>query len=45
MRKALDYYLEGHATGSGSAFAKVFHPESKLFFNREGAFTQVTSAE
>jgi hypothetical protein len=45
VRTALGYYLEGHATGQGSAFAKVFHPESKLFFNRDGKFSQVTSAE
>jgi hypothetical protein len=45
VRKALGYYLEGHATGQGSAYARVFHPEAKLFFNREGKFSQVTSAE
>ena len=45
VRKALGYYLEGHATGQGSAFAKAFHPEAKLFFNREGKFSQVTSAD
>jgi hypothetical protein len=45
VRKALGYYLEGHATGQSAAFAKAFHPDAKLFFNRDGKFTQVTSAE
>ena len=45
VRRALDFYLEGHATGQASAFARAFHPESKLFFNRDGKFSQLTSAE
>jgi hypothetical protein len=45
VRKALGYYLEGHATGQGSAFARAFHPEGRLFINRDGKFTQLTSAE
>jgi hypothetical protein len=45
VRKALGYYLEGHATGKGSAYAQVFHPDAKLFFNRDGKFSQVTSAD
>jgi hypothetical protein len=45
VRKALGYYLEGHATGKGSAHAQAFHPDAKLFFNRDGKFTQVTSAD
>ena len=45
VRKALGYYLEGHATGQGAAHSKAFHPDAKLFFNRDGKFSQVTSAE
>jgi hypothetical protein len=45
VRKAVGYYLEGHATGQGAAFAKGFHPDAKLFFNRDGKFSQLTSAE
>lgn len=45
VRKALGYYLEGHATGQGAAYAKAFHPDAKLFFNRDGKFSQLTSAE
>jgi hypothetical protein len=45
VRKALGYYLEGHATGQGAAFARAFQPEAKLFFNRDGKFSQLTSAD
>jgi hypothetical protein len=45
VRKALGYYLEGHATGKGSAFTQAFHPDAKLFFNRDGKFSQLTSAD
>jgi hypothetical protein len=45
VRQALDYYLQGHATGNGEFFKKAFHPEAKLFWIREGQFAQRTSAE
>lgn len=45
VRQALDYYLRGHATGEGEHFKKVFHPEAKLFWIREGQFSQRTSAD
>lgn len=45
VRAALDHYLQGHATGDGAHFALVFHPDSKLYFNRDGKFSTRTSAE
>lgn len=45
VRAALQHYLLGHATGDGSHFEMVFHPESKLFWMREGALATRTSAE
>lgn len=45
VRAAIEHYFRGHATGDGENFKKVFHPDSKLFFIRDGKLTQVTSAE
>jgi hypothetical protein len=45
VRAAIEHYMRGHATGDGAHHRKVFHPESKLFFIREGKFTQRTSEE
>lgn len=45
VRQSIEHYFQGHATGSGEEFKKVFHPDSKLFFIRDGKLTQVTSEE
>jgi len=45
VRAAVGHYLQGHATGDGAHFRLVFHPDSKLYFNREGKFSTRTSAE
>lgn len=45
VRQAIEHYFRGHATGDGQHFQKVFHPEAKLFWMREGKFAQRTSAE
>jgi hypothetical protein len=45
VREALEHYLAGHATGDGAHHKMVFHPEAKLFFNRDGQFATRTSAE
>ena len=45
VRQAIEHYFRGHATGMGEHFQKVFHPEAKLFWVREGKFAQRTSAE
>ncbi len=45
VRAALEHYLLGHATGDGAHFRQVFHPESKLTFNRAGKYTTRTSEE
>lgn len=44
-RKAVELYLRGHATGTVEPFREAFHPEMKMFFNRDGAFMQRTAAE
>ena len=45
IREALSHYLQGHATGDGAHHEMVFHPESKLFWIRDGQLNQRTSAE
>lgn len=45
VRAAIDHYFRGHATGDGSHFRNVFHPDSKLFFIRDGKLMQWTSDE
>lgn len=44
-RVPLENYLKGHATGDGEYFKKAFHPESKLFWYRDGKLMTRTSAE
>jgi hypothetical protein len=38
-------YFQGHATGDGQYFRKAFHAEAKLFWVKDGALAQKTSAE
>lgn len=45
VRKAIEYYLQGHATGNGENHRKAFHPEAKLFWIRDGKFAQRTSED
>ena len=45
VRAAVEHYFQGHATGQGEHFRKVFHPDAKLFFMRDGKLTQWTSEE
>ncbi|MDQ3949450.1 MAG: nuclear transport factor 2 family protein [Gemmatimonadota bacterium] len=45
VRAALEHYLQGHATGDGAHHRVVFHPESKLFWVRDGQLMQRTSAD
>ena len=45
VRAAVEHYLRGHATGLGEHHRRAFHPEAKLFFVRDGKFSQITSEE
>jgi hypothetical protein len=45
VRAAIEHYFQGHATGQGEHFRKVFHPDAKLFFMRDGKLTQWTAEE
>lgn len=36
IRQALQYYLDGHATGDAEVMAKAFHPTARLQFVRNG---------
>ena len=45
VRASVQHYLQGHATGDGAHFEMVFHPESKLFWMRDGQLNQRTSAD
>ena len=44
-RAAVEHYLAGHATGNPAEFSAAFHPKAMLFWNRDGQFTERTSAE
>jgi hypothetical protein len=44
-RAAVDHYLAGHATGSPDEFRAAFHPKAMLYWNRDGAFAERTSAD
>jgi hypothetical protein len=37
IRQALQYYLDGHATGDPDVMARAFHPSARLQFIRDGA--------
>lgn len=45
VRAALEHYLQGHATGDGSHFRMVFHPDARLHFIRNGQFASRTAAD
>ena len=46
VRAAVNHYFQGHATGDGAHFAKVFHPDAKLFWiGPDGTVMQRTAAE
>ena len=45
VRKTLELYFQGHATGDGEYYRKAFHPEAKLFAIRDGKFWQLPSAD
>jgi hypothetical protein len=45
VRLPIENYFKGHATGDGEYFRKAFHPEAKLFFIRDGKFSQLTCEE
>ena len=45
VRAAMEHYLQGHATGDGAHHRLVFHPDSKLYFNRDGKFSMRTSED
>lgn len=45
VRQAIQHYFDGHATGDGEHFKKVFHPQAKLFWVREGKFMERASAD
>jgi hypothetical protein len=44
-RAAVDHYLAGHAAGSPDEFRAAFHPKAMLYWNRDGAFAERTSAD
>lgn len=41
----LNAYLEGHATGSGDAMRRAFHPEAKLFWIAGDTLSILTSEQ
>ena len=45
VRRALEHYLQGHATGSGEEHRKAFHPEMRMSFMRDGKLNHRTLDE
>jgi len=45
VRKTVELYFQGQATGNGDYFRKAFHVDAKLFAVREGKFWQLTSEQ
>ncbi len=45
VRECVELYFKGHATGNGDYWRQAFHPEAKLFWIKDGQFSQRTSAE
>jgi hypothetical protein len=44
-RAAVNHYLAGHATGSPDEFRAAFHSKAMLYWNKDGAFAERTSAD
>ncbi|MBZ4395113.1 nuclear transport factor 2 family protein [Myxococcus sp. MISCRS1] len=44
-RRAVELYLEGHATGQVAPFREAMHDEMKMFLNRDGVLVRRTAAE
>jgi hypothetical protein len=45
VRVPLENYFKAHATGQGDYIRKAFHTDAKLFWIRDGKYTQLTSEE
>lgn len=45
VRKTVELYFQGQATGNGDFFRKAFHPDAKIMGMREGKLVQRTSEE
>jgi hypothetical protein len=45
VRAVLNEYFAGHATGDGSHFAKIFHPNMKLYWVKDGTYAERTRDE
>lgn len=45
VRKALEHYLAGHATGDPKEFRQSFHDEARLQWIREGQYAQRSDDE
>ena len=44
-RVPLENYFKAHATGQGDYIRKAFHPEARVMWMREGAYTQISRDE
>ncbi|HVE80233.1 MAG TPA: nuclear transport factor 2 family protein [Gemmatimonadaceae bacterium] len=45
VRRAVEHYFMGHATGDGSHFRAAFHPVANLYFVRDGKLMTRTGAD
>lgn len=45
VRRALEHYLQGHATGDGNHHRAAFHPQANLYWVRDGALNTRTSEQ
>lgn len=44
VRRALEHYLAGHATGEAAHMEQAFHTEARLFWVQDGELRERTSA-
>lgn len=45
VRGVLQEYFAGQATGDGSHFARIFHPNANLYWIRDGKYAERTSRD
>jgi hypothetical protein len=45
VRRALEHYFQGHATGDGAHFRAAFHPEGRVVSVRDGKLATMTVEE
>jgi Putative lumazine-binding len=45
VAEAVQLYFQGHSTGDGNYYRRAFHPDARLFWVKDGAVSQKSSAD